>query len=104
MPKIVFETAKGPVAVEAAAGASLMEAAVAGGVPGIVGECGGSAACATCHCVLPAEVYDALPEPEEHEADMLDFADAPRERTSRLGCQVRVTAAMEGIVVRVPGA
>ncbi|NSY39361.1 2Fe-2S iron-sulfur cluster-binding protein [Leisingera sp. ANG59] len=90
--------------VSAMNGRSLMEAAQGAGVVGIVAECGGSAACATCHVVLPQEVFDRLGAPEEHEEDMLDFADAPRQTCSRLSCQVRVTPDMDGIIVRVPTA
>lgn len=90
--------------VVATEGCSLMEAAQGHGVAGIVAECGGSAACATCHVVLPQSLYDRLAAPDAHEADMLDFADAPREACSRLSCQVRVTKEMDGITVRIPAA
>ncbi|RCK21760.1 2Fe-2S iron-sulfur cluster-binding protein [Thalassospira lucentensis] len=90
--------------VAATEGRSLMEIAQGAGVAGIVAECGGSAACATCHVVLPQDVFDRLGPPEEHEEDMLDFADAPREPCSRLSCQVNVTSDMDGMTVRVPAA
>lgn len=60
-------------------------------------------ACSTCHCILPRTVYDTLPDPSEDEEDMLDMAFGLTE-TSRLGCQVIVTAEMEGIVVEMPKA
>jgi 2Fe-2S ferredoxin len=88
--------------VKARLGASLMEVAVNNAIPGIVGECNGSAACATCHVVLPQAVFDRLVPPEDHESDMLDFADSPRQPCSRLGCQVRLSDEMDGMTVTIP--
>lgn len=105
MTRIIFEQPDGSdVTVEAAEGRSLMEVAQEAGVEGIVAECGGSAACATCHVVLEPGVYEQLDAPEVHEEDMLDFVDAPREAGSRLSCQLRVTALFDGARVRVPTA
>mmetsp|Transcript_8006 Transcript_8006/g.10026 ORF Transcript_8006/g.10026 Transcript_8006/m.10026 type:complete len:157 (-) Transcript_8006:264-734(-) len=67
------------------------------------GACEGSVACSTCHCVLEPEVFDSLPEACEDEDDMLDQAFALTE-TSRLGCQVVVTADMENATIEIPGA
>lgn len=88
--------------VETQPGRTLMEEAVAAGIEGIIAECGGSAACATCHVVLPDALFAELPEPDEHENDMLDFADAERRPTSRLSCQVQVDPTFDGTVVRIP--
>lgn len=84
-------------------GETLMQAAVAAGVAGIIGECGGGMACATCHVVVDPDWYAATGGPSTFEADMLDTTDAPREATSRLSCQLRMSAALDGIVLRVPG-
>ena len=65
------------------------------------GACGGECACSTCHVVLPKDFYDSLPKPSEEELDMLDLASGLTE-TSRLGCQVDVTAAFDGLVVAIP--
>jgi ferredoxin, 2Fe-2S len=103
MTKITFMQPDGTEKiVTATVGRSLMEAAQAVGVAGIIAECGGSAACATCHVVLPQELFDRLGAPEEHEEDMLEFSNAPRQPCSRLSCQVQVTAEMDGIAVLVP--
>ena len=84
-------------------GQSLMEAAVAHNIPNVIGECGGSLSCATCHVVVdPAWAARAGP-PTAFEHDMLDVTDADRQPTSRLSCQIRMTAALDGILLHVPG-
>ncbi len=103
MPTITFVLPDGTkMAVEAQNGRSLMEAALDNSIPGIIAECNGSAACATCHVVLPETAMAALGPISEHENDMLDFADAPREPGSRLSCQVKVIDTLDSISVRVP--
>ena len=80
---------------------SLMEVALRHSIPGIIAECNGSAACATCHVVIEdaAGVLDPV---SDHENDMLDFTQAPREPGSRLSCQIRVDSRLDGAVVRIP--
>ena len=103
MPKIIFIDASGAAReVTASAGQSVMEAALVAGVPGIVAECNGAAACATCHCYFDAAYADYAGEVSEHESEMLDFAASERTSNSRLSCQVRIVAEMEGMTVRVP--
>jgi 2Fe-2S ferredoxin len=82
---------------------SLMELALKNAIPGIIAECNGSAACATCHVVIEnlAAVLDPV---TDHENDMLDFTIAPREPGSRLSCQIRTDSRLEGATVRVPAA
>lgn len=82
-------------------GHSLMEAAVYNSVPGVIGDCGGALACATCHVVVE-ETPVPLEEKSGTEADMLDFAEAPAEPSSRLSCQIRARRELDGIVLRVP--
>ncbi|KAL6878918.1 ferredoxin [Trichoderma novae-zelandiae] len=66
------------------------------------GACGGSCACSTCHVIVEGEDYfDKMPEPEDDENDMLDLAFGLTE-TSRLGCQVKMTKELDGLVVRLP--
>ena len=65
------------------------------------GACGGELACSTCHVILPQEVFDGLPEPDEEEEDMLDLALGLTD-TSRLGCQVCVTAEHQNLEVILP--
>lgn len=81
-------------------GATLLEAARLHGIE-IEGACGGSMACATCHMHVPDDWFDRLPPPTGEEEDILDFA-VELCPTSRLGCQVRMTAALDGMVVQVP--
>ena len=67
----------------------------------VEGACGGEMACSTCHLIFDKQTYDSLPEKEEEEEDMLDLALGLTE-TSRLGCQVYTTKAMDGIRVQLP--
>lgn len=79
-----------------------MHAALDNNLDGMIGECGGACACASCHVHLEERVYEMLPAPTENEIDMLDFTAAPRSATSRLGCQVQVSDSMGGMVVTLP--
>ncbi|XP_076301096.1 adrenodoxin-like protein 2, mitochondrial Ferredoxin 2 isoform X1 [Lasioglossum baleicum] len=66
------------------------------------GACEGTLTCSTCHLIFPKEVYDTLPDkPTDEELDMLDLAYELTD-TSRLGCQIIMTKALDGIEVRVP--
>ncbi|KAL9119263.1 MAG: hypothetical protein Q9187_004187 [Circinaria calcarea] len=66
------------------------------------GACGGSCACSTCHVIVESqELYDAMPEPDDDENDMLDLAFGLTE-TSRLGCQVKMSPELDGLRVRLP--
>ena len=87
--------------VEAEVGATVMETAIRNGVPGIVAECGGACACATCHVYVEEEWRAATGEPQPMEEDMLDFASDVRPN-SRLSCQIRVRPELDGLVVRTP--
>lgn len=80
---------------------SLMEVALRNAIPGIIAECNGSAACATCHVIIENPVI-ALDPISDHENDMLDFTAAPRELGSRLSCQIKADARLDGVSVRVP--
>lgn len=91
------------VTLEVREGDTLMMAATGAGVVGIIGECGGGMACATCHVVVDPEWFAVTGGPSAFEADMLDITDAPREATSRLSCQLQMRADLDGIVLRVPG-
>lgn len=82
-------------------GHSLMEAAVANDVTGVIGDCGGSLACATCHVVVESAPVP-LPEKSATEQDMLEFAEVPPEEGSRLSCQIKASAELDGIILRVP--
>jgi 2Fe-2S ferredoxin len=102
MPKITYvEFGGAEHTVEVAVGLSVMEGAVKNGIPGIDADCGGACACSTCHVYVDPAWVDRLPKKEPMEEDMLDFAYQPNER-SRLTCQLKVTPALEGLVVRMP--
>jgi len=90
------------VTVDVAEGWSLMQAATAQGVEGIVGECGGSCACATCHCYVDEARLADLPPPSQSELDMLANVAAERRPNSRLSCQIKASAAIEGLTVTLP--
>lgn len=90
------------VTVNVTEGWSLMQAATAHGVEGILGECGGSGACATCHCYVDEARLGDLPPVGEAEAAMLEFVAAERRPSSRLACQIKATAALEGLVLHLP--
>ena len=67
----------------------------------IEGACEGSMACSTCHVIVDEEWYPKLEEPEEEEEDMLDLTFGLK-RTSRLGCQIRMSADLDGLIVKLP--
>jgi 2Fe-2S ferredoxin len=83
-------------------GRNLMEAAVAANVPGVVGECGGSLSCATCHVHVAEDWAPRTGSPGDFEEAMLDVSEAPRGPTSRLSCQIVMAPGLDGIVLRVP--
>ncbi|WP_026543273.1 2Fe-2S iron-sulfur cluster-binding protein [Paenarthrobacter nicotinovorans] len=105
MSEITFVAACGKeTTVEAKDGVSIMKAAVANSVPGIIGECGGQAMCATCHVYVRDEFLEALPPISDDEEEMLEEATAPRdEERSRLGCQLHAGNDFEKIIVEIPG-
>ncbi len=103
MPKITYVLADGERReVDTATGASIMETAIRNNVKGIDAECGGCLSCATCHVYVDAAWLAKLPAPEPDEADMLGFVAAERTPVSRLSCQLKMNASLDGIVVRVP--
>jgi 2Fe-2S ferredoxin len=83
-------------------GTTVMQAVTSAGLAGIVGECGGSAMCATCHVYVDDGWRDRLPPMLANEAEMLDCTAAERTEASRLSCQIRMSAALDGLVLRLP--
>ncbi|WP_425230151.1 2Fe-2S iron-sulfur cluster-binding protein [Sphingomonas sp.] len=81
-------------------GERLLDAAQRAGMP-LEGTCDGDMACATCHVMIDAADFARLPPASEEEEQLLDLAYAAT-RTSRLACQVRLTAALDGLTARVP--
>jgi ferredoxin, 2Fe-2S len=82
-------------------GTTLMRAAVDNKVPGIDGDCGGQCACATCHVFVEPQWLTKVGTRGEMEESMLDFA-AGTQINSRLACQITLTAAHDGLIVRMP--
>jgi ferredoxin, 2Fe-2S len=102
MPKITFVDHAGQArSVDADIGSTVMETAIRNSIPGIDAECGGACACATCHVYVADEWKERVGEPESMEEDMLDFAFDVRP-TSRLSCQIRIKADLDGLVVKTP--
>lgn len=90
------------IEADVAPGISLMEAAVANDVPGVVGECGGCLSCATCHVYVDDAWVETTGAADEFEDAMLDVAESEARPTSRLSCQIEMSADLDGIVLHVP--
>jgi ferredoxin, 2Fe-2S len=102
MPSIIYRDYRGHERkVEADVGSTVMETAIRNAIPGIVAECGGACACATCHVYVDEAFMAAVGEPEPMEEDMLDFAFDVRPN-SRLSCQIKVRDALDGLIVTTP--
>jgi 2Fe-2S ferredoxin len=103
MPKMVFVERNGVAReVDAPVGLSVLEVAHKHGVD-IEGACEGSLACSTCHVIVDPEWFGKLAKPSEDEEDMLDLAFG-LEKTSRLGCQIVMSEALDGLTVKLPSA
>ncbi|MDX3100988.1 2Fe-2S iron-sulfur cluster-binding protein [Nonomuraea angiospora] len=104
MPKVFYTHPDGrQEVIEAAAGDSVMQTAVRNGVSGIVGQCGGSLSCATCHVFLAEENADDFAPVSDDEDEMLDCAATERQDNSRLSCQLVLREGQE-VRVTVPEA
>jgi 2Fe-2S ferredoxin len=102
MAKITFIDFEGTArSVDGEVGSTVMETAINNGVPGIEAECGGACACSTCHVYIDDAWRETVGEPAPMEEDMLDFAYGVQPN-SRLSCQIKVTEAFDGLVVRTP--
>ena len=102
MTKVTYIDSAGTArTVDAQNGATVMETALRNSVPGIEAECGGACACATCHVYVAPEWTEAVGKPSQMEEDMLDFAAEVRPN-SRLSCQIKVTEALDGLIVTTP--
>ncbi|MDP9391422.1 MAG: 2Fe-2S iron-sulfur cluster-binding protein [Actinomycetota bacterium] len=102
MPKVTYVGIDGQErTVEAVDGESVMATAVKNGVPGIIGECGGNASCATCHVWVHDEFLPFVGEPNETEDDLLEMGVSDRREGSRLSCQIAMSAELDGLTVDV---
>lgn len=105
MATVLFVEASGAEhRIDVPTGENLMRAALNEGLDGMVGECGGGLACATCHCYVEEDWADRLPAPAQTELDMLECTASERRPSSRLGCQIIVSDAIDGLVVHLPAA
>jgi 2Fe-2S ferredoxin len=103
MPKVTFVAFNGSKKeADIAEGESVMAGATQNGVEGIVGECGGFCSCATCHVYVDEAWADKLPAISEHEDEMLEGTASERKPTSRLSCQIKVTADLDGMIISTP--
>ena len=102
MPKVVYTTPDGnQEIINGRDGDSIMETAVKNGVPGIVAECGGAAACATCHVYVHEDFLPLLEPMDDLEDDMLEGTACERRPNSRLSCQLRLSTPLDGIAVTI---
>ena len=103
MPVITFILPNGASErVEAGDGESAMLAATKHGLDGIVAECGGNAMCATCHVYVDDAWLARLPAMADEEDALLDGTAAERRANSRLSCQIKLAAELDGLVLRLP--
>ncbi|HEV2533640.1 2Fe-2S iron-sulfur cluster-binding protein [Phenylobacterium sp.] len=87
--------------IDVKTGLSVMEGAVKNNIPGIDADCGGACACATCHVYVQEDWLDKTGDKSAMEESMLDFAESV-EPNSRLSCQIKVSDALDGLVVTMP--
>ncbi len=101
--KVTWKLADGSeIHADVAPGTTLKDAGLDNGVPHILGECGGSMSCGTCHVVVAPDWVAAAGAPGEFEDAILDTTEAPRQPASRLSCQLEMRDALDGIVLFVP--
>lgn len=104
MTLIKFISVNGDVReVNADSGSNLMQVALDNGIDEILGECGGSCSCATCHCYIAEDWLDKSGKPDEIEQEMLECTLDPA-KNSRLACQVNISNELDGMVVHLPEA
>ncbi len=102
MTQVTFITADGKrFDIDGDDGESLMQIATNNLVPGVIGECGGSCACATCHVYVSEEWMDRVPPVADMERDLLTIVAEPQPN-SRLSCQIELDPSLAGLVLNVP--
>jgi 2Fe-2S ferredoxin len=103
MPQITYVLANGaPRAIDVAVGANVMRTAIEHDVPGIVAECGGACACATCHVYVDPQFLPQLSLMNEIEDEMLESTVSERRRESRLSCQLVMKPGLDALRVTIP--
>ena len=99
MPRVIFYGSNGERnELDVSIGDTLMEVAIDNDIAGIVAECGGACACATCHTYVDNAWLDKLPAISDMEDGMLDVV-LDRRENSRLACQIEMTAALDGLEI-----
>ena len=102
MPTIKFIEHSGTKhEIDIPSGLTIMEGATKNKIPGIDADCGGACACATCHVYIDNVWLEKIPQKEDGEEDMLDFAFEVKDN-SRLSCQVTVNDDLDGLIVNIP--
>lgn len=107
MPKVTFiQKSEKPLTIDATEGRTLMHIATDEGLEGIDGVCGGCLACATCHLYIHPDWQARVSAESEQEQDEIDMLDLALNVTdaSRLGCQIEMSNALDGLVIAIPGA
>jgi len=105
MARLTFVSPDGnETTVDAGSGDSVMQAALAGSVDGIVAECGGAMMCATCHVYVADNWASKVGTASDDERAMLDFAASEVKPTSRLSCQIAITDELDGLTLHLPDA
>jgi 2Fe-2S ferredoxin len=103
VPRVTYEPLEGPpTEIEAPLGATARDVALAHGVDGIIGECGGQLMCASCHVYVDEAFLEVLPPRSEDEEEMLESTASPRLPNSRLSCQIKLTEELDGLILRLP--
>ena len=104
MPSVTYMEANGAQhVVEVPVGENLMRGAIYNNIEGIIGECGGGLACATCHCYVDDAWTQKVGGPKsQHERDMLECVAAEHRPSSRLSCQIQITPELDGLIVHLP--
>lgn len=106
MPKVTYISSTGEsTTCEVENGENVMRGALLNEVEGMIGECGGGLACATCHCYVDEAWADKVGTPtSQDERDMLEMTAAEIKPTSRLSCQIEVSPDLDGLIVHLPDA
>ena len=103
MPRVTYQPHVGAATViDAPLGASVRDVALAHGVAGIIGECGGQLMCASCHVYVDDAFLELLPARTQEEDEMLESTASERLANSRLSCQIRLSEELDGLIVRLP--
>lgn len=104
MPKVTYVASDGTRQdIEVPVGENVMRGALYNGVEGIVGECGGGLSCATCHCYVDDDWTARVGgPPTQAEEELLESAAAPLRPSSRLSCQIVMSAELDGLAIHMP--